>query len=351
MKILYAVQGTGNGHITRAMAVIPELKKHATVDVLISGFSYDLSLPFKVKYQFKGMSFCFGKKGGIDYMETYKKNKLKRFMNEVKQLDLKEYDFVVSDFEPISCWAALKQKKRCIGFSNQSSIFTPNVPLPKSLDFTGKLILKYYAPCSLNFGIHFQQYNPQIFTPIISEEVRKLKTKNEGFYLIYLPAYGIEKIIRVFKQFEKERFVVFSNVKEKIKKKNVSIHPLNRSLFLDRLASCNGVITAAGFSTTADALFLNKKLLVIPQKNQFEQKCNALALKKMGVPTLKKLKKKYIPELLEWMDSSETVNVNYPDNSAFIVQKIIHAGMAVPEKKMKFLPVSDFNLQLVEHKG
>lgn len=348
MKILYAVQGTGNGHITRAMAIIPVLKKHATVDVLISGFSYDLSLPFDVKYKFKGMSFCFGKKGGIDYMETYKKNKLKRFMTEVKQLDLKEYDFVVSDFEPISCWAAVKQKKRCIGFSNQASIFTPNVPLPKSFDITGKLVLKYYAPSTVNFGIHFQQYNPQIFTPIICQEVRRLKTKNEGFYLVYLPAYGIDKITNMFKRFEKEQFVIFSNVPEKIQKKNMTIYPLDRTLFLQQMANCNGVITAAGFSTTADALYLRKKLLVIPQKNQFEQKCNALALKNMGVSVIKKLSKKHIPELITWMYSTAIVKVDYPNNSDLIAQTIMKAGLTASKHNPTSLPIVDFNLQLAQ---
>jgi uncharacterized protein (TIGR00661 family) len=348
MKILYAVQGTGNGHITRAMAIIPILKKHATVDVLVSGFSYDLSLPFETKYQFKGMSFCFGKKGGIDYLETYKKNKLKRFMDEVKQLDLKEYDFVVSDFEPISCWAAQKQKKRCIGFSNQASIFTPNVPLPKSMDITGKLVLKYYAPCTANFGIHFQQYNPQIFTPIISDEVRKLKTKNDGFYLVYLPAFGADKLMHVFKRFEKERFIIFSNVKEEIQKKNITVFPLDRASFLQHLANCSGVITAAGFSTTADALYLRKKLLVIPQKNQFEQKCNALALKNMGVTVVKKLKKKYMPELVTWMYSTDVVKVDYPNNSELIVQTILKAGLTAGKHSAVSLPIVDFNLQLAQ---
>ena len=70
MKILYAVQGTGNGHITRSAAIIPELMKHAKVDVLISGFAYNLKLPFDVKYKMEGMSFCFGKRGGIDYFQT-----------------------------------------------------------------------------------------------------------------------------------------------------------------------------------------------------------------------------------------------------------------------------------------
>lgn len=348
MKILYAVQGTGNGHITRAMTIIPLLEKYATVDVLISGFSYNLSLPFKLKYQFKGMSFCFGKNGGIDYLDTFKKNKLNRFLKEVKQLDLTEYAFVVSDFEPISCWAAMKQKKVCIGFSNQASIFTPNVPVPKSMDVTGKLILKYYAPSTQSFGIHFQKYNPQIFTPIISDEVRQLQTKNEGYYLVYLPAYDADKIIRVFKHFEKEQFVVFSNVKEKISKRNITIHPLDRSTFLKKLANCTGVITAAGFSTVADTLYLGKKLLVIPQKSQFEQKCNAFALKKMGVCVVKKLKKKYIPEMQEWMDSSSVVHVNYPDNSELIAQTIINAGLAATQKQPRSFPALEYNVRLAE---
>ena len=348
MKILYGVQGTGNGHITRAMTIIPILKKYANVDVLLSGFSYDLPLPFSVKYQFKGLSFCFGKKGGIDYFETYKKNKLKRFLNEVKQLDLREYDFVISDFEPVSCWAALKQKKKCVGFSNQASIFTPNVPLPKSADVTGKLILKYYAPSAVNFGMHFQAYNPQIFTPVISREVRELKAKTNGFYLVYLPAYSIEKIASVFKEFEKERFVIFSNVTKKTHKRNMYIFPLDRKHFLDQLANCNGVITAAGFSTTADALYLKKKLLIIPQKNQFEQKCNALALKKMGVPVIKKLKSKFVPELQKWMDSSTIVHVNYPDNSELIVNTLIKAGIAVDRSNTNLFPFMDFTLQLAK---
>lgn len=348
MKILYAVQGTGNGHITRAMALIPVLKKYAEVDVLVSGFSYNLSLPFKVDFQFKGMSFCFGKKGGIDYFETYKKNKLKRFLNEVKQLDLKKYDFVISDFEPISCWAAIKQKKRCIGFSNQNSIFTPNVPLPKSMDVAGKLVLKYYAPTAMNFGIHFQQYNPQIFTPIISDEVRRLQTKKENFYLVYLPAYSAEKIITVFKQFEKEQFVVFSNVKEALVKKNITVFPLNRVEFLKQMANCKGVITAAGFSTTADALFLKKKLLVIPQKSQFEQKCNAFALKKMGVTIVKKLKKKYTPEFITWMYSTNVVDVDYPDNSEQIVRTLMNAGKQVKSTAPLSFHATDFNLQLAK---
>ena len=77
MKILYAIKGTGNGHISRARDIIPLLKKKGEVDILISGTEADVSLEFPIKYQFKGLCFVFGKKGGIDLVSTYKKAKLR----------------------------------------------------------------------------------------------------------------------------------------------------------------------------------------------------------------------------------------------------------------------------------
>jgi len=67
MKILYAVQGTGNGHITRAIEIIEYLQKKGDLDILVSGIQSDIELPFKVKYKFSGLSFIFGKNGGIDF--------------------------------------------------------------------------------------------------------------------------------------------------------------------------------------------------------------------------------------------------------------------------------------------
>ena len=63
MKILYAIQGTGNGHVSRAMDIVPLLKKKVDTDVLISGIQSDIPLPFPVQYRYKGLSFIFGKNG------------------------------------------------------------------------------------------------------------------------------------------------------------------------------------------------------------------------------------------------------------------------------------------------
>jgi len=57
MKILYAIQATGNGHISRAKEIIPALMKRAQVDILISGTQAEVILPYKIAYKYKGLRF------------------------------------------------------------------------------------------------------------------------------------------------------------------------------------------------------------------------------------------------------------------------------------------------------
>ena len=102
MKILYAIQGTGNGHLSRARDIIPILQQKGEVDILVSGIQADVSLPYPVKYTFKGLSFIFGKKGGVDLLATYKKSNLKQLFKEINSLPLEEYDLIINDFEPVS---------------------------------------------------------------------------------------------------------------------------------------------------------------------------------------------------------------------------------------------------------
>ena len=84
MKILFAIQGTGNGHLSRARDVYPELAKYGEVDVLISGIQADVSVPFPVKYKLYGMSFIFGKRGGVDIIETAKRLKLFKLIKDIR---------------------------------------------------------------------------------------------------------------------------------------------------------------------------------------------------------------------------------------------------------------------------
>ena len=124
MKILYAIQGTGNGHLSRARDIVPLLKQKADVDVLISGIQVDIEAPFDIDYKYKGLSFIFGKKGGIDLISTYRKANTLNLLREIKALPVEKYDLVLNDFEPVSAWAARFKKIPCISLSHQSAVIS-----------------------------------------------------------------------------------------------------------------------------------------------------------------------------------------------------------------------------------
>ncbi|MHB8261492.1 MAG: glycosyltransferase family protein [Bacteroidia bacterium] len=325
MKILYAVQATGNGHLSRAIEIIPHLKKLGKTDILVSGIQADIELPFEVKYKFKGLSFVFGKKGGIDYMKTYLKSNTFRLMKEIRQLPIDNYDLVINDFEPVSAWATHIKKLPCVALSNQCATLSPRVPQPKDKDPLGMFVLKHYAPSTAQYGFQFQNFAQNIFTPVIRKQIRQLDVTDKEHYTVYLPAYDDERLIKNLTRFKDVKWEVFSkHNKNASKHKNVHIQPINQVAFLKSIASCSGTLCAAGFGATSEALYLKKKLLIIPMKSQYEQLCNATVLKIMGVPIMKSLKKKHAHHIDNWLANGKVVEVNYPDITADILNQIVN---------------------------
>jgi spore coat polysaccharide biosynthesis predicted glycosyltransferase SpsG len=65
MKILYAVQATGNGHISRAIQLTPYLQKYGEVDIFLSGSNASLAVPLPVQFRSRGISLFYNNKGAI----------------------------------------------------------------------------------------------------------------------------------------------------------------------------------------------------------------------------------------------------------------------------------------------
>jgi uncharacterized protein (TIGR00661 family) len=165
---------------------------------------------------------------------------------EIKQLPVKKYDLIISDFEPVSSWACLKAKINCIGLSNQAATLHPLAPKPKKTDVIGKLVLVKYAPCNYQYGFHFKSLDQNVFTPIIRKELREAKTTNEGHYTVYLPAYDNERIIKYLSVFKQVKWQVFSkHTTKKIKKKNINIYPIERYLPLGQEVSYQELVAHA----------------------------------------------------------------------------------------------------------
>ncbi len=331
MKILYGIQGTGNGHIMRAREVIPVLQKKAEVDVLISGTQNSLPVPFSVNYRFRGLGFVFSKKGGIDYLRTYQQTKSLQFLNDIRELRLEKYDLIIQDFEPTIAWAGRLRNMPVVALSHQSAVLHEKAPQPKVNDPFGKQILKNYAPAKQAYGFHFKAYGQNIFTPVIRETVRKIKPTVKNHYTVYLPSYHDNYLIPFLSGFKDIYWQVFSPFANRTYSyEKLKVFPVSPEKFLQSMASATGVLCGAGFETPAEALFLKKKLLVVPMKNQYEQQCNAAALQQMGVTVIKTLKLKEKPAIRHWLTADQNINVYYPDQTALILSQIIEENVNPP---------------------
>lgn len=340
MKILYAAQATGNGHLSRANEIIPLLKKKCDLDICVSGTQADVGLHHFVKYKRKGFSFIFGKKGGIDFFKTIKQFQSKRFLKEIKELPVEDYDLVINDFEPISAWACKLKNVPCISMSHQFGVVHKDAPKPAKADPFAWMILKYYAPTTIGVGFHFKNFSEDVYTPVIRSEIRNAAITNEGHYTVYLPAYDDEKLINFFTRFSNIEWQIFSkHTKRCYQVKNCSIKPVDAIEFTTSFTSCKGILCGAGFETPAEALYMGKKLLIIPMKHQYEQHCNAAGAAELGVPVIKKLKKKYIHQVDNWLNDDARIQVDYKDETDKIIDRVLSLAAANKNRLQKNQPL------------
>ncbi|WP_297094414.1 glycosyltransferase family protein [uncultured Draconibacterium sp.] len=326
MKILYAIQGTGNGHLARATEIIPLLNKWGETDILVSGIQGDIRLPFPVKYRLYGFSFIFGKKGGVAIWKTITKARIFRLVNDIRKIPVHHYDVVINDFEPVTAWACKLRKKPCIGLSHQNAVLHPRAPRPTKKDVLGEFILKHYAPASVLYGFHFKQLDEQNFTPVIRSFIRKTKVTDKGHYTVYLPAFSDSEIEKIIGQHKSVRWEVFSkHCAKSYTKGSIQFNPVSLDGFNQSFVSCSGIVCTAGFETPAEALFMGKKLCVIPMKNQYEQACNAAMLSEMGVTVITKTGT-CCEVLSNWLQSGQAIKISYPDNTQRILKRVIQAG-------------------------
>ena len=323
MKVLYAIQSTGNGHISRAKEIIPYLERRFQFDIMLSGPKNELDLGYPIKYHFKGVTFFYDKKGAINWPKTVFKNNILQFAKDVFSLRVQEYDLILTDFEPISAWACKLRGVLSFGVSNQISLWQKKVPKPKKRFRVSVKYLRNFAPTKLEYGIHYERFNKRIFLPIIRSKIKALKTTKGGGIVVYLPSYTLENTKAILSLYPEVKWTVFSKeTKETTSSGSLTVCPINEDNFIEKLAQCDGVVTNAGFATTSEALYLGKPLFVVPMRGHVEQNYNAFALQKMGVTVVKKLSAQNSQPLTKWLQNPKVVKVPFDNDLNLLVDQI-----------------------------
>jgi uncharacterized protein (TIGR00661 family) len=324
MKVLYGIQCTGNGHVSRSKDLVQELKKYVQVDVLTSGGQNDIDLDVPIKYKFKGMSYHFGKNGNIGYFKTLATNNFFRLSREIRKLPVLDYDMIVSDFEPITAWAAKQKGVYSVSLSNQTSLRFDGAPKPGRSFWASKWITESFCPAERHYGFFYNKFNREVFYPPIRSEVASLKPKSGGGILVYLPFYSERVLEKVCANFPDQPFHIFTrNIKTPLVHGNIHFYPIGDIRFLHLLEKCDGVMCSSGFSLTSEAIFLGKKLLTIPMKNQYEQQCNAAFLKKQGAEVMMDISKNSPRIISDWLEHGKPLDIEFQDEKETLIRNIL----------------------------
>jgi uncharacterized protein (TIGR00661 family) len=309
MKILYGVQGTGNGHIARTKALLPELKKSGVhIDFVFSGRKqedfFDMQ-EFGQYRLFSGLTlFCY--RGRMQLLKTITKNNLVRFVLDIIRLDISSYDLVISDFEPITSWSAKLHNVDCIELSHQSA-FNYDIPKEKGYFFS-KILMKIFSPNKTKVGFHYHHFNQPILPPLITRSSET--TQNKKKIVVYMGFEELKDVVKLVEPFSDFEFSIFAKVEKSKTIGHIKINPLSHEEFHLQLNKCEGVICNAGFELSSEALHMGKKLLVKPVDGQYEQLCNVVALEKLG----KGMSMTNLDQniLKEWLNTELPEPINYP---------------------------------------
>jgi uncharacterized protein (TIGR00661 family) len=318
VKILFGIQATGNGHITRARAMAPALERLGVeVQYLFSGRKpselFDMEV-FEDYITKPGLTF-HSKNGRVQLGDTLLRNNMFRLTQQVKSLDIDEYDLVITDFEPITAWAGKLAFKRVVGLGHQYA-FQYDIPHVQGT-IVDQFIMQNFAPADVSAGLHWHHFNCPILPPIAPVEAEKYNPRARRI-MVYLPFESRTDITKLLRGFSNYEFILYHPKCTDYRKKNLTWRKPGRDRFQADLLTCEGVICNAGFELASEALQLGIKLLVKPMDGQPEQQSNALALGQLGYgTTMSRLDQ---DTTAFWLNSQNNTKINYPDTASAVAK-------------------------------
>jgi uncharacterized protein (TIGR00661 family) len=282
MNILYGIQATGNGHISRSREVVRALRRAGhDVRVLLSGRAPDKLWEVEDlrPYQARpGLTFAVSR-GRIRPLRTVRSLNVAAFYRDIRNFDARGVDLVVSDFEPLSVRIAQRRGLVSIGLGHQYAFRYP-VPKPRGR-WINRLVLARYAPVSIPLGLHWHHFNAPILPPIIPELPAGQPIPRKA--LVYLPFEDPDRVLATLGPLADWEFYVYQDVSAPRDHGHRKVRPFSRSGFQRDLVTAEAVVANAGFELASEALHLGRKLVVCPLRGQMEQEANALACEQLGL--------------------------------------------------------------------
>ena len=330
MRLLYGVQATGNGHISRARALRHHLAAAGCqIDFVFSGRAADKFFDMAEfgNYELrKGLSFVT-EAGRIKLWPTAQQADLARLWQDISSLNTRRYDLVLTDYEPVTAWAARRQGTPVLALGHQYALQAP-VPLG-GFGWWHRRLLYNFAPARQSIGLHWHHFDSKpsdrhvVLPPVVHLPQGQIATKPEPFVLVYLPFEAAAEIVDWLQPLGNWRFRVYGATKPLCRQaRHIEFMPASVAGFQQDLIACQAVISNAGFELISEALQLNKRILVKPLSGQPEQQANAAALQQLRLADCcQQLSSERLLAFLQ--DYQRERQVQYPDVAAAISQWLL----------------------------
>lgn len=329
MRLLYGVQATGNGHISRARAMAAQFRHHGVqVEFLFSGRArhalFDMTCFGNYNWR-RGLTFV-SHAGKINYWQTACSASLRQLWQDQQKLQTSKYDLVLTDFEPVTAWAARRQGTPCIALGHQYAFLRA---IPKQHDnLLSRQIFRFFAPAQQQLGLHWHHFGAltTIAPPILDLPTSAHSIEAEANkVLVYLPFEDPKWVHQLLKPLQIYQFVIFAPGISRESDGHLQFYPPCHQGFKQALASADAVLSNAGFELISEALQLKKKILVKPLHGQMEQASNALALQQLQLAH--QCKNLTTAEIRNWLEGPRTLQqVWYPDVAAALCQQLVTIG-------------------------
>ena len=289
MRIFYGVQGTGNGHLSRARAMARALSAYPDIQVdwLFSGRQREHYFDMEQFGRFHcrtGLTF-HSKSGRIQPLKTVMNAQFHRLWRDIRSLDLSGYDLIISDYEPVTARAARYRQLPCVGIGHQYA-FCHAVP-ERGANLLTRAIMQKFAPVTTAVGLHWHHFGQPILPPIVDIEAGLMsRGYSKNRVLVYLPFEDQAPLLELFRQFPAYQFYIYAPGLDREDTGNLHTRPLSRDGFQQDLADSHWVICNAGFELISESLQLGKRIMAKPLSGQMEQHSNAVALEQLGFASI-----------------------------------------------------------------
>jgi len=297
MKILYTVAGEGLGHATRSKAVLDHLVKQHDITIISDDRAHDyLKQHFPNVKKIRTLHILYHNNKvstagtGLLNICSFPLH-LKSLFTLIHLFSSFKPDIIINDFTYQVSYLSKIFGIPMITLDNEHIITDCNIQYPRKYwwdHVKSVLAIKCIVPFCNHHLISTFFYPKKkfssltLFGPILRSDILKLKPKEKKYILVYQTSKSNQELIRKLAQLKDHQFIVYGFDGRMSDHPNIIFRNFSEDIFFKDIAECQAVIANGGFVLLSEAIYLEKPVLSVPIRKQFEQILNAHYLEKLG---------------------------------------------------------------------